>query len=272
MSSYSLAALTALELSPPDLIDVASRAGYDAVGLRLIAATPGGVAYPLMEDPPLLRETLACLQATGVKVGDLEILAIRPDTAVGAFEPLFEVGQRLGAKHLLVAGYDPDMSRFIDTYGALCDLAFNYGLTADLEFMPWTNVPDLRSAIDVVRRAGRPNGGVLIDALHFDRSRSSVETIADVPRGSLHYWQFCDAPAERPTSTDDMLHTARAERMFPGEGGIDLVPLVRAMPPDIVISLEVPTSELAKTTPALVRAKHAIDGARRVVDKAMQSS
>ena len=35
--------------------------------------------------------------------------------------------------------------------------------------------------------------------------------------------------------------------MFPGEGGIDLVSLARAMPADITISIEVPTVELAKT-------------------------
>lgn len=33
---FSLAALTVLELSPPEMIAVAAKAGYDAVGLRLI--------------------------------------------------------------------------------------------------------------------------------------------------------------------------------------------------------------------------------------------
>ena len=37
---------------------------------------------------------------------------------------------------------------------------------------------------------------------------------------------------------------------FPGEGGIDLVSLTRAMPADITISIEVPTVELAKTVNA----------------------
>ena len=45
---FSLAALTVLELAP-SLIDVAAACGYQQVGLRLLPAVAGGVAYPLME-------------------------------------------------------------------------------------------------------------------------------------------------------------------------------------------------------------------------------
>ena len=41
-----------------------------------------------------------------------------------------------------------------------------------------------------------------------------------------------------------MIHAARHERMFPGEGGIDLVSLARAMPADITVSIEAPTAGL----------------------------
>ena len=36
---FSLAALTVLELSPPDMVEAAARAGYSHVGLRLVPAT-----------------------------------------------------------------------------------------------------------------------------------------------------------------------------------------------------------------------------------------
>ena len=51
-----------------------------------------------------------------------------------------------------------------------------------------------------------------------------------------------------------MIHAAREERMFPGEGGIDLISLARAMPADITISIEVPTATLARTIDAQTRA------------------
>ena len=65
MPSYSLAALTALELAPPDLIDVAAACGYEHVGLRLMPAVVGGPAYPL-DNETKLKETIARIDATKV--------------------------------------------------------------------------------------------------------------------------------------------------------------------------------------------------------------
>lgn len=65
MAAFSLAALTVLELAPPEMIELAAHCGYEKVGLRLLPATPGGVAYRLMDDAPLLRETLRRLELTG---------------------------------------------------------------------------------------------------------------------------------------------------------------------------------------------------------------
>ena len=199
MPSFSLAALTVLELAPPALIDVAAACGYQQVGLRLLPAMPGGVAYPLMEDEAGLKETLARLDATGITVADLEVVALRPETEIAAFSAFFETGARLGARHILVAAYDPDLDRFRDRYAAFCEAAAPYGLSADLEFMPWTYAPDLSTANSIVAQVGQPNAGVLVDALHFDRSRSSIDELARVPAHRLHYWQICDGPAERPT-------------------------------------------------------------------------
>ena len=265
MPSFSLAALTVLELAPHAMVDVAAACGYGHVGLRLLPSMPGGIAYPLMEDAAGLRETLARLDATGVKVADLEVMALRPETEIAAFAAFFETGARLGARHILVAAYDPELQRLTDRIAELCDAAAPYGLTADLEFMPWTSVPDLTTASQIIESVAKPNAEILIDALHFDRSRSAISDIAKIPAARFHYWQLCDGPAERPSTTEELMRAARTERLFPGEGGIDLVSLARAMPPDIPISLEVPTLELARTTDAHTRARRAFEGARRVM-------
>ena len=265
MPSFSLAALTALELAPPALIEVAAACGYDHVGIRLLPAAPGGMAYPLMEDEARLKETIARLDATGITVADLEVVAFRPETEIGAFSAFFEAGARLGAKHILVAAYDPDLDRFGDSYAAFCEAAAPFGLTADLEFMPWTYVPDLATANRIVAPMRQANAGILVDALHFDRSKSSVAEFGAVPAHRLHYWQLCDGPAERPATSEAMIDAARHERMFPGEGGIDLVSLARAMPADITVSIEVPTAGLARTMGAKDRAQRALDAAKGVI-------
>ena len=168
------------------------------------------------------------------------MVAFRPETEIAAFSAFFETGARLGARHMLVAAYDPDLVRFADRFTAFCDAAAPYGLSADLEFMPWTFVPDLAAAKRIIMPMGTANAGILVDALHFDRSNCRTGDLADVPAPRLHYWQLCDAPAEHPATTEALMHAARCERMFPGEGGIDLVSLARAMPADITVSLEVP--------------------------------
>jgi sugar phosphate isomerase/epimerase len=265
MPRFSLAALTALDLPPAKLVEVAHACGYEKVGLRLLAATPGGTAYPLMDDRAQLKETKARLAETGISVADLEVVAFRPDTVVASLEPFLETGGELGARHTLVAAYDPDLDRFSDRFAEYCALAQRYGLTADLEFMPWTFVPNLPTASRIVEKMRSPAAGVLIDALHFDRSGSHIEDLSRIPQGRLHYWQICDAPAERPATMEAMIHAAREERMFPGEGGIDLVSLAKAMPDNITVSIEVPTATLAKTVDAETRARRALQGAKAVI-------
>jgi sugar phosphate isomerase/epimerase len=265
MPSFSLAALTALELSPPQLVEVASACGFEQVGFRLLAATPGGTSYPLMDDPTGLKETKARLTATGVGVADLEVVAFRSETVVGALEAFLEAGLELGAKHTLVAAYDPDLERFSDRFAEYCEMASRLGLTADLEFMPWTYVPDIKTATRIVDQVSSPAAGILVDALHFDRSAGSFEDLRKIPVERLHYWQLCDGPAERPATTEGLIHAAREERIFPGEGGLDLVRLTKEMPPDITISIEVPTAELAKTLDAETRARRALRGAKAVI-------
>jgi len=49
-----------------------------------------------------------------VTVADLEVVAFRPETEVASFTRFFETGARLGARHVLVAAYDPDLARFTD--------------------------------------------------------------------------------------------------------------------------------------------------------------
>jgi len=62
---FSLAALTVLELSPPDMVEVAARAGYSHVGLRLEPATPQEHHFPLMADAELRHRTRQRLRDQG---------------------------------------------------------------------------------------------------------------------------------------------------------------------------------------------------------------
>ncbi len=241
--TYSLAYLTSHTCSVPQAIRLAAELGYACVGLRLLPVSAGGAVQSLIGQPEVLREALAVQRDTGVGVFDLEIVRIGEDFDEKTFLPLFEIGAELKARAVLVAGDDPVHARLAQSYARLCEAMHPFGLTADLEFMPWTAVPDAKTAMRVVERAGRPaNAGILVDALHAARSSTTLDDIRAIPRTLLHYAQVCDAPVALPGhafTTDELIHTARCARLLPGEGGIDLKGLIAALPEDLPLSVEV---------------------------------
>lgn len=268
---FSLAALTVLELSPPEMVETAARAGYDFVGLRPIPATPEEVSYPLLSDTTLLKETCRRIRDTGIKVADIEILRLKPDTHIANdFSRFMEVGAELGASDILVAGNDDNHERLIENFAALCELAKPFGLYPHLEFMPWTSVKNLNQAHHIVgeaRQAGHDNACLLVDAFHLDRSRSSLEDLANVPAEWMRYVQLCDVPGPIPESMDEILREARSERRFPGDGEANLHGLLKAIPPEVPLSLEIPTDGLRlKGVSALKRAQMALDKTHRLIE------
>lgn len=237
--------LTALALPPPRFLETAARAGADGGGVRLLPAAPGGIAWRLMDDAAMLRETLAVMAGTGMRVFDIEMVRIGPAFDVAAYEKFFDTAQALGARHVLVAGDDPDEARTAAGFAAVCEALGRRGMTADFEFMPWTEVRDVAAAARIVRASGAANGGVLVDALHFARCGSRFVELDALPRQWLNYMQICDGPAVGPDTVDGLIHAARCERMLPGEGGIDLAGILSRLPADIPVCIETPSDTRA---------------------------
>jgi sugar phosphate isomerase/epimerase len=265
---YSLAHLTALSLSPPELVDAAAAAGYRYVGLRMTKVTPQEPHYPLAYDPALMRATKTHLAATGIEVLDIELARITSGDNPRDYLRFLEAGAELGARHVITQLPDSDFARKSDRFAELCVLAAPLGLTIDLEFPSWTETPNLTEAVRVLRAAGQPNAGLLIDLLHFARSGSSVEELRGLPPEWFHYAHVCDAPAEIPATTAELIHTARFERLFPGEGGIDMHGILAALPDGIPYALEIPRAMLVAQVGAKEHARLAIAAARRHLDHA----
>lgn len=262
----SLAALTVLEVSPVEMVEIAARTGYSHVGLRLEPATPEEHHFPLVRDANLRKQTLNRLRDTGIKVLDVEILRLKPETRVADFATIVAVGAEFGATELLVAGNDPDEQRQADNFAALCDLCRPYGIYPHLEFMPWTNARDLKQALRIVENAGRDNGCVLVDAFHFNRSGSQLEDVALVAPSRMRYMQLCDVAGPRPADMQEILRQARNERRFPGDGDCDLLGLLRCLPANLPLSLEIPCVQLqAQGVSAQQRAQLAIDKTRALL-------
>ena len=91
----------------------------------------------------------------------------------------------------------------------------------------------------VLRAVNRSNAGILVDALHFFRSSSSIEELAALPPEWFRFVQVCDAPAEAPPRVEGVIHTARSARSLPGYGHLPLGELLEH-PPRGPYWLEVP--------------------------------
>ena len=257
-------------MAPPDVLVLAQKLDYQAIGVRIAPAIPGGDFSPLTTDPAMLRDTIRIMADTGVQVFDVEIVRIGPQFKLDQFAAFLETAAKLKARAVLVASDDPNEARLTDSFAAFCRAAAPCGLTADLEFMPWTAVKNAKTALRIVTNAGEPNGRVLVDTLHAARSTTTLDDIAQLPRHLLSYGQLCDAPADIPTTNDELIHTARCARLPPGEGGIDLVGLVRALPDDLPFSLEIPNTEWLLKIGAKEWSRRALAAARQVVARAAE--
>lgn len=255
----SFAHLAALDLPPPELIAMLAEAGFASTSLRMRRTLPGTPEYPLT-DPALLRATQAAIKATGVGVFYIEIIFLQRDLDVATLQPMFDAGAALGAGRAVVAGTDPDFAIVAEKLAQVCDLARSFGMAVDLEFMPYQPVRTLADALEVIRRAGRPNAHVLMDVLHFYRSGGRLDDLRGLDSGLLGSFQLCDAPAEPPA---DLAFEARNARLLPGEGGLDIHALMDLMPAGLPLGLEVPLALAHPSLGHLERARMTVDATRR---------
>jgi sugar phosphate isomerase/epimerase len=252
--AIGLAPLTALELPHVELVSVAAEAGYDCIGLRLVPVAGQPYSHPLAAGAIERR-----LRDTGMRVLDVEVFRLEAATDVTGFEPALAAAQRLGASEILVHGADADVARLADTFAKLCELAARHNLNANLEPMPWVDVSSAATAKRILDAAGKDNAALLVDAIHFFRAG---DRFADLSGARLRYAQLCDAPAERPADMQEIMRQARSDRLFPGEGGLDLKGLLATLPADLPLSLEVP---VARKLPPLERARLALSATEKLL-------
>ncbi len=261
----SLAHLTVLGMSPPKQIALAAEAGYQSVDLRLAAASPEDIEFPMFGDTPMRREVIDMVAGTGVTVFDVEIIRMGKQTTAPDYEYLFEVAARIGARRVKVVGDETDECLMAEKFSCICELAYSFHLAVDLEFMVFSGIKTLESAERVVKFASQPNGSILIDALHLARSGKTPDKLGRIDVWCPGYFQLCDAPLDSSLNNLDLIQEARTARLPPGDGALPLVDLVRAFRHDCPVSLEVPR----KTTFSILEnVRQVLHGAKKVLGMA----
>jgi sugar phosphate isomerase/epimerase len=180
---------------------------------------------------------------------------------------VFRIAEAIGARSLNavdIFGGDWGLDEASEQFAGLCDRAAEHGLLVHLEFLPWTRIPDVATAWEVVRGAERSNGGVAVDSWHWFRGGGDEAVLRSIPGERILGIQLSDGPA---AAEPNLIHATLHDRLPPGEGEFDLeslIGLLNQIGASAPVGLEVFSDELHRLPPA-VAAGRVADAARKLL-------
>lgn len=237
---FSLAQLTVLHASPSELAKIAAETGYDFFSMRQIyMGLPEEPDFDLSKNKKLLSETKAVMADTGVRLLDIELARIVSEIDPAKYEPAFATAAHLGGKSVISSIWTENRDLYISRFAQVCDLAAQYNLTVELEYVPVSAVKNLAGVVEVLNQVNRQNAGILVDIHHFQRAGDNPEDLARLPRKLFRMVHLCDVKTEIPTNLDEMKRIMREDRDYPGEGGVDINSIL-AQIPQVPYSIELP--------------------------------
>ena len=241
-----LAAGSVLDLDPVDQIDIAARAGFWGLGLRL--------GPEIGRDSARLDAIRDQAAAANVVLHDLEVIRIGTDGADPAeADWLLPAAARLGIGSVLAVSDHGDLDHTIAALARLGETATMHGVEVVLEYMAWTT-PSTPS--DARRVAEATGCRIVVDVLHHHRVGGDLADAAAIIGGDHFAWlQLCDGPLDGPETLEGIIHEARHARATPGHGEFDLTGYLGLITTPSIISVEVQADERwAQMTPT-ARAK-----------------
>ena len=181
---------------------------------------------------------------------------------------LFAIADAIGARSVNavdVFGGAWDVADAAEAFAGLCRRAAEHDLLVHVEWLPWSRIPDLRTAREIVQLADQPNGGLNVDAWHLVRSGTGVDELRHVPGDLILGIQLDDGPlAAEPDLVEATLHA----RALPGDGEFDLPAILGALRETgtrAPVGVEVFSDSLHQLPPTEA-ARAAAESTRRVMD------
>ena len=228
ISSYTLGT----EINFEDRVKIAKEAGYDGIGLRaetyMLAVKQGYSDERMLE----------ILAEHDMKVTEVEYITLwadpnktmeTPETRLQQFkeQTIYHMARLFGVGHIncgLMEKYPAEVH--IQAFKELCTRAKE--LVIGLEFMPYSGVPDLASAWNIVKEADCDNGMLILDTWHWARANMTAADLEGVPAEKVVSIQICDVLERRYPDTilrDESMH----DRLCPGTGWGDTEGFLRAL-------------------------------------------
>jgi len=228
ISSYTLGT----EINFEDRVKIAKEAGYDGIGLRaetyMLAVKQGYSDERMLE----------ILAEHDMKVTEVEYITLwadpnktmeTPETLLQQFkeQTIYHMARLFGVGHIncgLMEKYPAEVH--IQAFKELCTRAKE--LVIGLEFMPYSGVPDLASAWNIVKEADCENGMLILDTWHWARANMTAADLEGVPAEKVVSIQICDVLERRYPDTilrDESMH----DRLCSGTGWGDTEGFLRAL-------------------------------------------
>jgi len=260
MRAISIQHLMAPELSPVQLARLAGELGCQH--LCLFTQEPAPDFFVPTVRPADLPELRACMAGEGLTAYAVTSFALTPTRDVAGFAEALDLGAALGAIYANVRVADPDESRAADSFGQLCAMDRDRGITAGIEFMALDGSDALERTLRIV--AATAAGKISLDPLHIVRSGVTPERLRMIDPALFGYLQICDGPAT--ASPEEYMREAGADRLLPGEGVFPLGEIMALVPRDRPVGMEIPReSERAAGVSATERVGAALAATRRVL-------
>jgi len=264
LSHFSLGRFRPFE----ERVRAAAEAGFAAMGLYV------GDYQRLRAEGASDADLRAVLDQYGMRV--VEIEALRGWSATGAERAAYRQAERsvfamsdaLGPGHhvQVIGPYTGTLDDAAEAFAGVCDRAAEHGLAAAIEFLPeMSNIPDAATAMRIVTRAGRANGGICLDCWHHFRGANDDDMLRAIPTEAVFTVQFDDGPRQR--IDPDYYTDCTRYRNVPGDGEFDLagfLRLVGEMGVRLPLSVEVMSVDL-EPRPAAEVARRLATATRAVV-------
>jgi 4-hydroxyphenylpyruvate dioxygenase len=202
----------------PDVLRIARETGWDAVELRRIdfarAAAQGRSAEAVLDEVKASGLPVACV---GVELGWMGAAGDERRRLLGVFEESCRWARALGCSTVMSPvdkGPAGDLDVAIGSLREVGAIAAGHGVRLALEFNAlcehWNTLPRVR---DLVRRAGHPGCGLLIDTYHLGKSGATPEMLDDLDAAEIAYVQYSDVPRDPKPG-------ANTDRLPPGQGTV----------------------------------------------------
>jgi sugar phosphate isomerase/epimerase len=233
-----------LGASPEQNITAAAQAGFDGVGIRICGRFLGDDSFKDIIGDAAETASLRALAANlGIAISNISAFQFYPGLTRDHLAAVVDTVVGLGSDTLVVNCFITDRPAAIDLFAAYDELAHDAGLRLALEYLPYSTVRDLGDARTFIREARASTAGLLIDALHLDRSGGTVEELRALPKHEIAFFQLCDAiKRASPATNEELMQEARTARLKLGEGELPLADMMAALPAGLEVEYEVADS------------------------------